>query len=44
MSDLKKRVDRGDFDGNSSDEEENAMIQMITLSSYTHMQTSEQGH
>ena len=43
MSDLKKRVNGGDFGGNFSDEEENVMIQMITLSSYTHMQTSEEG-
>lgn len=45
MSNLKKRIQRGDFDGDSSDEDEYAMLQMVMVSSYEQLQTShnEQG-
>ncbi|KAH7833182.1 hypothetical protein Vadar_003854 [Vaccinium darrowii] len=38
MSNLSKRVLRGDFDGDSSDEDEVPMMQMIMASSYQQMQ------
>lgn len=40
MSSLKKRIQRGDFDGDSSDEDEKAMIQMMLISSCQKLQTS----
>ncbi|KAH7833749.1 hypothetical protein Vadar_009341 [Vaccinium darrowii] len=38
MSNLSKRILRGDFDGDSSDEDEVAMLQMVMTSSYQQMQ------
>ncbi|KAH7859286.1 hypothetical protein Vadar_034131 [Vaccinium darrowii] len=38
MSNLSKRILRGDFDGDSSDEDEVAMMQMVMASSYQQMQ------
>lgn len=38
MSNLSKRILRGDFDGDSSDEDEVVMLQMVMASSYQQMQ------